>query len=406
VPGFEGPKRELTIRLVRVLFPGVGILVLSAWCLGVLNSHGRFFLSYAAPVIWNVAIVVTTLAAAGRGSPEDLTVLIAWGAVAGSLLQVAVQWPGVRLVLASQPTDRTSRGEVRTVVRNFGPAVVSRGVVQLSGWLDMLIASLLGTGAASALANAQLISTLPVSLFGMSVSASELPAMAAEGHQDDGGARLRQRLEAGWHRSAFYVVPSAVAFLALGQVVAATILQGGAFTAADSDYLWLILAGASLGLLATTMARLASSAFFALGDTRTPSRVAAVRMVVGVGLGLVFALVLPARLGLEAQSGVAGLTLAGGVAGWLEFWLLRRALERRIGPARIGAPYLVTLWACALGAAVLGWGLLTVTPVGWPAWMRGIGVLGGFGVGYLCLAWTVGVAEARTLVSGGRPRAG
>ena len=53
-PGFEGAKRELTIRLVRILFPGAGLLVFSAWCLGILNSHRKFFLSYTAPVIWNV----------------------------------------------------------------------------------------------------------------------------------------------------------------------------------------------------------------------------------------------------------------------------------------------------------------------------------------------------------------
>src|SRR3954451_7918326 len=70
-PGFEGEKREATIRLVRILFPGAGLLVLSAWCLGVLNSHRRFFLSYAAPVLWNLAIIATLLAfGRGRGQYE------------------------------------------------------------------------------------------------------------------------------------------------------------------------------------------------------------------------------------------------------------------------------------------------------------------------------------------------
>ena len=65
-PGFTGEKREVTIRLVRILFPGAGLLVLSAWCLGVLNSHRRFFLSYSAPVLWNLAIIAS-LIAFGRG---------------------------------------------------------------------------------------------------------------------------------------------------------------------------------------------------------------------------------------------------------------------------------------------------------------------------------------------------
>jgi putative peptidoglycan lipid II flippase len=71
-PGFEGPKRELTIELVRVLFPGVGLLVFSAWCLSILNSHRRFFLSYAAPVLWNCAIILATVLAPAAGPLETV----------------------------------------------------------------------------------------------------------------------------------------------------------------------------------------------------------------------------------------------------------------------------------------------------------------------------------------------
>ena len=88
-PGFHGEKRELTIRLVRILFPGAGLLVFSAWCLGVLNSHRRFFLSYTAPVIWNVADDRHDV---GMGTPlraAPLAVILAWGSVVGSALQVA-----------------------------------------------------------------------------------------------------------------------------------------------------------------------------------------------------------------------------------------------------------------------------------------------------------------------------
>src|SRR5262245_57165212 len=80
-PGFEGARRELTIRLVRILFPGAGLLVLSAWCLGVLNSHRRFLLSYTAPVIWNVAIIVALVLAGARVGQDELAVVAAWGSV-------------------------------------------------------------------------------------------------------------------------------------------------------------------------------------------------------------------------------------------------------------------------------------------------------------------------------------
>ncbi|HEX5963412.1 MAG TPA: lipid II flippase MurJ, partial [Gemmatimonadales bacterium] len=94
-PGFDGAKREATIRLARILFPGAGLLVLSAWCLGVLNSHGRFFLPYTAPVLWNLAIIGTLLAFGDASSGFRLAEIAAWGSVAGSALQFGVQLPTV-----------------------------------------------------------------------------------------------------------------------------------------------------------------------------------------------------------------------------------------------------------------------------------------------------------------------
>ncbi len=399
-PGFEGDKRTLTIQLVRIIFPGVGVLVLSAWCLGVLNSHGRFLLSYSAPVAWNLVIIGAALAAGNSRAPGELVVVIAWAAVAGSVLQLVVQLPGVRLLLSERGTPVETGGAgtgVRMVARNFGPSVLSRGVIQISAWVDMLIATLLGSGAAAALATAQMISTLPVSLFGMSISAAELPAMSARTGAHAPEAELRERLERGWRRIAFFVVPSAVAFLALGHVLAGTLFQGGAFTAADSTYVWIILAGASVGLLATTLARLASSTFHALGDTRTPFRFAAVRMAIGVTLGVIFALVLPSRLGLDARYGVAGLSLAGGIAGWVEFGLLRRALAERIGTVHVGAHRILGLWGAAGVAALLAWLPLSAGVMAWSPLLGGGAVLLVFGAGYLGLTWLLGVPEARAL---------
>lgn len=403
-PGFDGDKRTLTIQLVRIIFPGVGVLVLSAWCLGVLNTHGRFLLSYSAPVAWNLVIIGAALAAGASRAPGDLVVVIAWAAVAGSLLQLLVQVPGVRLLLRERgtPTETGGAGTgVRLVARNFGPSVLSRGVIQISAWVDMLIATLLGSGAAAALATAQMISTLPVSLFGMSISAAELPAMSARTGTHAPEAELRDRLERGWRRIAFFVVPSAVAFLTLGHVLAGTLFQGGAFTAADSMYVWVILAGASVGLLATTLARLASSTFHALGDTRTPFRLAAVRMAIGVTLGVTFALVLPTRLGLDARYGVAGLSLAGGIAGWVEFGLLRRALAQRIGTVQVGARHILLLWGAAGIAALLAWLPLSAGVMAWNPLLGGGAVLMVFGAGYLGLTWLLRVPEARALARWG-----
>ncbi|HJX83471.1 MAG TPA: lipid II flippase MurJ, partial [Candidatus Angelobacter sp.] len=90
-PGFEGEKQRLTVQLVRILFPGVGFLVLSSWCLGILNSHGKFFLSYASPVVWNAAVIAALIWRGGRVDLSYLAVYGIWGSVAGSLLQLLIQ---------------------------------------------------------------------------------------------------------------------------------------------------------------------------------------------------------------------------------------------------------------------------------------------------------------------------
>jgi putative peptidoglycan lipid II flippase len=395
-PGFEGEKRLLAIRLVRILFPGAGLLVLSAWCLGILNSHRKFFLSYAAPVIWNVAIIAALLVAGGRQGQYGLAVIAAWASVAGSALQVIVQLPTVLSVARGlRPSLGLKSDGVRTVVRNFMPTFMSRGVVQISAYVDALLASLLPTGAVAALAYAQTLYTLPVSLFGMSVSAAELPAMSSvTGNPEEVAAQLRTRLGHGLRQIALYIVPSAVAFAALGQVLAAALFQSGAFTRGDSFYVWGILAGASIGLLAGTMGRLYASGFYALRDTRTPLRYAVLRVVLTTVLGYLAAIPLPGLLGVPARWGVAGLTASAGVAGWVEFALLRRGLNRRIGVTGLDPGFAARLWAAAALAALAGGGLALLLPRGQHPIVLAVAVIGVYGVVYFSVASALGVAEA------------
>ena len=399
-PGFEGIKREFTIRLVRILFPGAGLLVLSAWCLGVLNSHRRFFLSYTAPVLWNVAIIVTLLGLGRTYGGYRLAELAAWGSVAGSALQFLVQLPAVlRLLGGLAPTLARGSAAVRTVVRNFVPVFIGRGVVQISAYVDTVLASLLPTGAVAALAYAQVLYTLPVSLFGMSVSAAELPAMSsATGEGGEIAAQLRGRLERGLRQIAFFVVPSAMAFLALGDVIVGALYQSGEFTRAMTLYVWGILAGSAVGLLASTLGRLYASAFYALQDTRTPLRFGLVRVGLTIGLGYVFAIHLPGWLGLEQRWGAAGLTVSAGLAGWLEFSLLRQALNRRIGTTGIRRSLMARLWLGALGAAIAGAVVRLALAAQHPL-VVALFSLGMYAIAYFAITAELGVPEARRILA-------
>lgn len=395
--GFHGTTRLLTIRLVRILFPGAGLLVISAWCLGVLNSHRRFFLSYAAPVIWNGAIIAAMVLFGWRYGRFDLAEWTALGAVVGSALQVAIQWPAVHKIIGQLRLSLDHRAQhIREVIRNAAPVFAGRGVIQISAYIDAWLASWLPTGAMATLAYTQTLYLLPISLFGMSVSAVELPAMSGVVAGEDAEALLRQRLGFGLRQIAFLVVPSALAFLALGDVIVAAIYRTGAFGHSDVLWVWGTLAGASVGLVATGLGRLYSSTYYALRDTRSPLHYAMVRVSLTTVLGVIAAFWLPGWLGINAKWGVAGLTLAAGIAAWVEMTLLRRGLRRRIQAPRVSRLFLAKIAGAALAAALAGRALLRELPH-WGTWSTALVVLGLYGAVYLSAAWAMRVPELRAL---------
>jgi len=417
-PGFEGDVRLLTIRIVRILFPGVGLLVLSAWCLGILNSHHKFFLSYVAPVLWNIAMIATLVIFGTRLSQFDLAIALSWGTVIGSAAQLGIQLPFVFKYAKhiSFGLDRTLE-PVRTIFRNLGPVVVGRGVVQFSAYIDQMIASYLPTGAVSSLGYAQTIYLLPISLFGMSVAAAELPQMSRQtGSDEEVYAALRKRLERGLRQIAFFVVPTLVAFIAIGRQLVAALYQTGQFQDEQTLYVWYILVGSTVGLLAMTLGRLYSSAFYALRDTKTPLKFAAARVALTGILGYLFAfpmrwmlvwliealgMPLPQGVGGAAAMGTVGLTASAGIAGWLEFLLLRAYLQRRIGPVAFPVSYQARLWAAAIaaGAAGMAFDIFVARGLARHLPLRHIAeagmVAGLFGVVYFAAAIIAGVPEAK-----------
>jgi putative peptidoglycan lipid II flippase len=399
-PGFEGAKRELTISLVRILFPGAALLALSAWCLGILNSHRRFFISYTAPVAWNLVMIASLIGFGSRFGQFPLTKALAWGSVVGSAVQFGVQLPQVaRLMHRFRVSMGLRMGNVQTVIRNFVPVFISRGVVQISAYIDALLASFLPTGALASLVYAQTLYTLPVSLFGMSVSAAELPALSsAVGETNEVNVYLRNRLNTGLRQIAFFVIPSAIAFLALGDVIAGAIYQTGQFTRRDSVYVWAILAGSAVGLLATTLGRLYASLYYALKDTRTPLRYAILRILLTAVLGYLCALPLPPVLGLNPRWGVVGLTASAGFCGWLELALLRNSLKERIGKTGLPSSFISKLCLAAVVGAAAGWAGKLMMDLSHPIPMA-IVSLGLYGAVYLGLAVAFRVPEARGLIS-------
>jgi putative peptidoglycan lipid II flippase len=340
-------------------------------------------------------------------SQNSLVVVTAWASVVGSALQVLVQLPVVLKLLGGLKLSLAYQAEhVREIIHNFLPVFVSRGVVQISAYIDAFLASWLPTGAVSALAYAQTLYTLPVSLFGMSVSAAELPVMSgAIGAADEVATLLRTRLNSGLRQISFLVVPSVVGFLALGDVIVAAIYQSGRFLHADVIYVWGILAGSTVGLLASTLGRLYSSGYYALRDTRTPLRFAIVRVLLTTFLGYLAALPLPRLLGVEPRWGVAGLTISAGIASWVEFTLLQRGLRRRIGHVGLQFAFLAQVWAAALIAAAVARGILVALGHHGPIPLALV-VLSVYGVLFFGLAMLLELPEAHSMLGMLRRRAG
>ena len=416
--GLTDTSFELAVDLTRITAVGIGFMVMSAWCLGILNSHRNFFLPYVAPVIWNVAqIAALLLAWQGGWDIADATRAAAIGVAVGGVLQLLVQLPttmtlarGVRLALDS------NNPHVRDVRRRFGPAVLGRGAVQISAYIDLLLASFLAAGALSALFKAQILYILPVSLFAMSVAAAELPELSRLVHDP---AQIAQRTNAALRRIAFWMLASSLVLIAAGEPIVALLFEGGAFTSADTSLVWLILVFYGLGLPAIGLSRILQNAAYAMGDTAGPARLAALRVSLAAAFGVLFMFPLDrAFIGIDGveqlgeafglmgpleatlrsdesvvRLGAVGLAVGSAIGAWVELVLLSRLLTRYLPSLRSPAAALIAPGTAAAIAFAVTAALKLVT-ADLPTVVAALLTVGIGGFTYVVVAFRTGVREA------------
>ena len=229
----------LVVDMVRLALPMAGILVLSSWALGVLNSHRRFLIPYFAPVLWNVTIIgvllgVGSLIGFDPGNPENsllpealtrLLYAVFVGGVIGGLFQFLIQIPSVVRIIKGFRVGVSVQVEgVRQALAALGPALAGRGVAQLSAYLDILLATLLIEGAVASIGYAQVLYILPISLFGLSVAAAELPELTRIGA--DSLHQMSQRIRTGLEQGLFLAIPTTLGYITLGYVIVGAIYQG------------------------------------------------------------------------------------------------------------------------------------------------------------------------------------
>lgn len=297
-----GDRFELAVELTRFTALGIGFLVLSAFCLGILNAHRRYLLSYAAPVLWSLAQIIGFGAALIFGqSAGDIA---RWGAVAmviGSIGQLVVQLPTVRSVGGLGRPSLTIGPELREVLGRFVPAVGGRGVVQLSSYVDLALASFLAAGAIATIGYAMPLYLLSIAVFGFSVAVSELTEMS---RSTAGLDAVAARVRAAQRRVLLPAGLVTAGAIGAGGIVIGSLYEfvndlarrlfdtGGAtsFSSADTTAVALTLAAFALGLPAAMVARVSQNALYAMGDVKGPARIALVRLAVGASLGFLLML--------------------------------------------------------------------------------------------------------------------
>jgi putative peptidoglycan lipid II flippase len=357
-----------------------------------------------------------------------LATALAVGALVGSLLQLVVQLPTVvRLSTGLRPGWRSATAVpgLRGVLRAATGAIAGRGVVQVSAYLDLVVASLLAAGAVAALGYAQVLYLLPVSVFGMSVAAAALPSLSTRLARDatEAAAETREAIA----RVVYFVLPTALVYVVLGDHVVATLFEGGRFGPLVTRQVALVLGAYALGLTATTVSRVLQATLHGADDTASPARVAALRVVVstvcGVGLMLVldgFAIAPEGVVRVDAfgfagsdaraasdsllRLGAVGLALGASVGAWLELVLLRGRVRRLLPGApladrrlrRILVAATVVVPASLVGRALAGGLARAVTDL--PAYVEGPIALMVPALAYIVVTRRMRLAEADEVV--------
>jgi len=416
--GLTGDNFELAVDLTRIVAVGIGFMVMSAWCLGILNSHRNFFLPYVAPVLWNaVQIGALVLAWQRDWSIADAARGLAIAVSIGGLLQLLIQLPTVlRLARGLRFAFDNSHPRVREIRRRFGPAVVGRGAVQLSAYLDLILASFLAAGGLSALFRAQILYTLPVSLFAMSVAAAELPELSRLASDP---TAVVERTAAALRRIAFWMLAASLLLIAAGELIVELLFEGGEFTSADTSLVWLILVFYAIGLPAIGLSRMLQNASYAMSDTSGPARIAAIRVSIAAAVGLLVMFPLDRAIvgvnGIEnlgdalgfagpldadirrdesvVRLGAVGLALGSAIGAWVELFLLSRLVDRRLPslprPVRVLVPPGV---AAAVAFVITAALKLVVGDL--PSILAVLITVGVGGATYVFVAFRTGVKEA------------
>ncbi len=396
-PGFhDDPGRAaLAEEMLRITFPYLFFISLTAFAASLLNSAGRFAVPAFTPVLLNLALIGGALWLSPR--MEEPLMGLAWAVFVAGVVQLAFQLPFLaRAGLLPRPRPGFGHPGVRRTARLMLPALFGSSVAQINLLLDTLIASFLAAGSISWLYYSDRLMEFPLGVFGIALGTVILPSLSRQ-HAQKSAEEFARTLA--WAVRLVWLVglPATLGLMVLAGPMLATLFQYGAFDAEDTRMAALSLAAYALGLPAFLLVKVLAPGFYARQDTATPVRIGVIAMAANMILNL-------AIVGPLALAGVPGLhmglALATALAAWVNAGLLYRGLVRDGICGRRAGP-------CFGRAAGLAGGLMVAVLLGsapglhawfdWSAWQRAAALAGLIGLG----AGTYGVALG---VLGLRPR--
>ena len=377
-PGWNADPSLVALAgsLTRFMFPYLVLVGLAALAMGALNAQHRFFTAALGPAVLNVAMIVCVLWLAGRMAPPIFSLAV--GVLVGGAGQLLVQLPELaRLGVPLRPSGEWAHPGVRTIAVRLWPAVFALAAVQVTVFVNTLLASLLPHGTVSYLYYADRVMEFPLGVFGIALATAVLPGMAAQAARGE-HRELTGTLGFALRLSAFVAVPAAVGLVVLGLPIVRLLFQRGEFSPADAVATAQALTGYAIGLPAFSATRIAAQTFYALGDTRTPVWAGFASVVANVALAM--ALMWPLKH--------AGLALASSLSAYVNLLLLYWLLRHRLG--RLGSrETLGSLARTGVSSAAMAlWCVLVVGHLGtgWPGMLRMAGAL------VIAVAVYVGVA--------------
>jgi len=363
-PGFRSDPalQQLTIRLTRIIFPFIGLIGISTFFMGLLNSIHQFALPSLGPILLNLSMI------GGIFCWRQDALGLAWGVIVGGVAQILVQWPALHRAGIHLRFEFQRHPGVARIRRLLMPRMLGTGVYQISVLVDTIFASfrsLVGPGGIAAPYFANRFLQLPMALFGISMAQAALPTMSRQAAENDLPA-IRKTCAMALRSSLLVAIPSSVGLIFLGHAIIRTLLERSAFTPeATATTVW-TLRWYAVGLASMCAVKVLANTLYAFHDTWTPVRSAMVALVTNIVLNAL--LVWPMKL--------AGLALATSISSTANSLHLYGAVRRRIGPFDEALPgWTARVLAASVGMGAVAWASgcggtgLTASPIR-PAWRR------------------------------------